>query len=208
MNRPRNLPAAGATAVAAIVACLAGCAVGPNYHRSSAPVTQTFKEMAGWTPSRPADALDKGAWWSMFDDPVLDSLEKRVVISNQTVKQYEAAYREAHELVIEARAAFFPTLSADASATRSRAPVSASTTSGPTSASSPASSSTAEIISNSFTAALEASWAPDLWGKIRRTVESNKALAQDRAAGGLIVISGSVYLVGEARSLLIPGAGA
>jgi len=181
MSRPRNLSAGGAPVVAVIISCLAGCAVGPNYHRPSAPITQTFKEAAGWTPSHPADALDKGAWWSTFDDPVLDSLEKRVVISNQTVKQYEAAYREAHELVIEARAAFFPTLSADASATRSRGSTNTGAAGGSTGASSSASSSTSQAY-NSFTAALEASWAPDLWGKIRRTVESNKALAQASAA--------------------------
>ena len=75
---------------------VSGCTVGPDYQRPSAPISPSFKEAAGWTPSHPADAIDKGAWWSMFNDPVLDGLERRVAISNQTVKQYEAAYREAH----------------------------------------------------------------------------------------------------------------
>jgi NodT family efflux transporter outer membrane factor (OMF) lipoprotein len=163
----------GAPALALAASLLAGCAVGPSYHRPSSPITPAFKEAAGWTPSHPIDALDKGAWWSVFNDPVLNALEQRVAISNQTVKQYEASYREAHAVVAAARSTFFPTLSAVGSATRAKGSANA-TSSEPTSTSSTAYSQ--------FTAALEATWAPDLWGKIRRTVESDKALAQASAA--------------------------
>jgi outer membrane protein TolC len=95
---------------------LSGCVVGPTYRRPSAPMTASFKEAAGWTMSRPMDAAPKGDWWSVFNDPDLDALERRVAVSNQTVKAYEAAYREAHAIVAEARASFLPTLSAAASA--------------------------------------------------------------------------------------------
>jgi NodT family efflux transporter outer membrane factor (OMF) lipoprotein len=169
--------------VAVAGALLTGCTVGPNYSRPTAPITPTFKEAAGWTPSHPVDAIDKGAWWSVFHDPVLDGLEQRIAISNQTVKQYEAAYREAHAVVAEARAAFLPTLSATASATRAKDSTGAgaiSTTSGTSTNGAGASASSSAY--DSFGAAMEASWAPDLWGKIRRTVESDKALAQASAA--------------------------
>ncbi len=93
--------------IAVLAACvLAGCTVGPNYRLPAAPISSQpqFKEAAGWVPSHPADQIDRGAWWSMFDDPELDRLERQVAIANQTVKQYEAAYRQAHAVVAEARA--------------------------------------------------------------------------------------------------------
>jgi NodT family efflux transporter outer membrane factor (OMF) lipoprotein len=169
---------------AVLALALGGCAVGPNYHRPSAPTSATFKEAAGWTPSHPVDALDKGAWWSMFDDPELNALEQRVAVSNQTVKQFEAAYRQAHDVVAEARASFFPTVSAIANAQRSRGAV---TTTSPTTTRGATGATTttaipAPSVSTSYEAALEASWVPDLWGKVRRTVESDKALAQASAA--------------------------
>jgi len=165
----------GASVASALAASLlGGCAVGPNYHRPSSPITSNFKEAAGWTPSHPVDAIDKGAWWSVFNDSVLNGLEQRVAISNQTVKQYEASYREAHAVVAEARASFFPTLSAAGSAVRAKGSTDSS--------SGQPVSSTSSTAYSQFTAALEATWAPDLWGKIRRTVESDKALAQASAA--------------------------
>ncbi len=156
----------------ALGASLAGCMVGPNYQRPDAPITPTFKEAAGWTPSHPVDALDKGAWWSMYNDPDLDRLEAQVATANQTVKQYEAVYREAHDIVAEARSTLFPTVTAVGHAERSKAG-STTSSSGVTTSSPP---------SNSFEAALEATWVPDLWGKVRRTIESDKALAQASAA--------------------------
>jgi NodT family efflux transporter outer membrane factor (OMF) lipoprotein len=165
----------------ATASLLAGCTVGPNYHLPTAPITPTFKEAAGWTPSHPVDALDKGAWWSVFKDPDLDSLEQRVAVSNQTVKQFEAAYREAHEVVAEARSTFLPTLSAVGSASRAKG-ASANVGAANTATTSTGLSSSSSQAFSSVGAALEASWAPDLWGKIRRTVESDKALAQASAA--------------------------
>ncbi|THD70979.1 efflux transporter outer membrane subunit [Phenylobacterium sp.] len=176
-----GVPKPWRAAVLALV--LGGCAVGPDYHRPSAPTSAAFKEAAGWTPSHPVDALDKGAWWSMFGDPELNGLEQRVATSNQTVKQFEAAYRQAHDVVAEARASFFPTVSAIANAQRSRGAV---TTTAPTTTRGGTGSTTTTVptptISTSYEAALEASWVPDLWGKVRRTVESDKALAQASAA--------------------------
>lgn len=153
---------------ALIVGCsTAGCTVGPTYRRPAATTPAQFKEAAGWTPGQPADDLDRGAWWAMFHDPTLDGLERQVAGSNQTVKEYEAAYRAANAVTSAARATLFPTVGADAGATVSHTPAGTTTGSGAT--------------VHDYTAALEASWVPDLWGKVRRTVESDKALAQASA---------------------------
>src|SRR5271170_2551769 len=74
---------------------LAGCEVGPDYHKPPAPMAMQFKELAGWKPAAPLDGIDRGAWWSVYKDPLLDKLERSVVMNNQTVRAQEAAYREA-----------------------------------------------------------------------------------------------------------------
>jgi len=187
--RPSLRRLAGWTALAA----LAGCTVGPDYHRPEAPVSPRFKEAAGWAPSQPADAIDRGAWWSMFHDAALDQLEQRVATSNQTVAEYEAAYRQAHQVVAEARSSLFPTVGVDADVTHSRessgigttGATGAGTSTGGTTSGSTGTTTTStggSSIRTSYVGELEASWVPDLWGKVRRTIESDKALAQASAA--------------------------
>jgi NodT family efflux transporter outer membrane factor (OMF) lipoprotein len=142
------------------------CTVGPDYQRPAAPVPIAYKEAArkeGWQVARPADAFDRGAWWSVYTDPVLDGLERQIDISNQNLKSAEARFRQAEAIVAEARAGFFPTATVNAQATRSR-------TSG------------TGRISNFFSISEAASWIPDLWGSIRRTVEGDVASAQASAA--------------------------
>lgn len=186
----------GPWSAAVLAVALAGCVVGPKYHRPSAPLPTTFKEAAGWTPSHPVDAIDRGAWWSMFNDPELDALERRVAVSNQTVKQFEAIYRQAHQITAEARASYFPTVSALARVAQSTGGVGAAGGAGlttptvggvttpaiggvttPTTTGSASSTST-----TTYEPLAEATWVPDLWGRIRRTVESNRELAQASAA--------------------------
>ena len=103
---------------------LTACTVGPEYVRPAAPVPASYKWEEGWREARPADALDRGAWWSVFNDPALDALMRQVEISNQNVAAAEAAFRNAAEAVAAARAGFFPTVDVNASATRARAGVS------------------------------------------------------------------------------------
>jgi NodT family efflux transporter outer membrane factor (OMF) lipoprotein len=137
---------------------MAGCAVGPDYQRPEASVPADYKEVKGWKIAVPRDDLDKGNWWSIYHDPVLDGLEGRVEINNQTLQAAEAAYREAHDVVAEARAQLFPTLTADPSMTRTNA--------------------------THWLATIEgvATWEPDLWGRVRRTIESDSSAAQSSAA--------------------------
>ncbi len=162
---------------------LAGCMVGPDYHRPAAPAPVAFKELAGWKISQPADTLDKGAWWSVYHDPVLDRLERDVEVSNQTIKQFEAQYRNAVALVSEARASLFPTAGLSAGVTRSGSGARGGSRSGSsgtsgTNSSSGSSSGNGTQYSLSGTVA----WDLDVWGRIRRQVESSKAAAQVSAA--------------------------
>src|ERR1700691_4901838 len=78
---------------------LSACKVGPNYHRPDAPVATAYREDQGWKPAVPAQIPDNEPWWSIYNDPVLDALERQVVVSNQTLKASEAAYRAAAEQI-------------------------------------------------------------------------------------------------------------
>jgi NodT family efflux transporter outer membrane factor (OMF) lipoprotein len=159
---------------------LSACLVGPNYKRPSVATPPAFKEAEGWTPAQPADGIDKGAWWGVFNDPVLDGLERKVEVSNQNLAAAEAAYRAAHAIVAEDRAQLFPTVALDASANVSggHGGGGTTTTGGGTSVTSVSGGGT----SRQFQVGGDASWAPDLWGKIRRTIEGASATAQASAA--------------------------
>jgi NodT family efflux transporter outer membrane factor (OMF) lipoprotein len=179
-----NVRNVGHTGLLLAVLSASACAVGPTYHRSSVSTPPAFKEAAGWVPARPADAIDKGAWWSIFDDPVLDGLERRIQISNQTLAAAEAAYREARAIAAEYRAQLFPTVGLTGSATVSGSGSGAAVTgAGGTIVNSSASSVAARTgTSRQYQVGAQASWAPDLWGKIRREVEGARATAQASAA--------------------------
>ncbi|HVZ08293.1 efflux transporter outer membrane subunit [Rhodopila sp.] len=153
---------------------LAGCTVGPDYQQPAAPEAPAFKELQGWTPSHPADAIDKGAWWSVYNDPELDRLERMVDISNQTIKSYEAQYRNAVALVAEARAGLFPTISVGADATRTGSGAKYGVNS----------SGSGNVSRNGATYTLSGNvdWDLDVWGRIRRQIESSTASAQVSAA--------------------------
>ncbi|MBW8721845.1 MAG: RND transporter, partial [Polaromonas sp.] len=102
-----------------MILALAGCAVGPNYKTPTTAEVSTFKEAEGWVPAVPADALERGPWWSLFNDPVLNQLQSRVDVSNQNVALAVAAYAQARALVREQRASLFPSVTLDGGATLS-----------------------------------------------------------------------------------------
>jgi NodT family efflux transporter outer membrane factor (OMF) lipoprotein len=161
-------------AAVAMVAALAACEVGPDYERPDAATSESYKEIEGWKPSAPGDLADRGPWWSVYKDKDLDRLEQQVDVSNQNLKAAEAAFREARAIVAEARAGLFPTLSVDASAQRSGQGAGAGTSTGTV--------SRGGRVQNQFNATASASWDLDVWGRIRRTVESDVASAQASAA--------------------------
>ena len=151
---------------------LAACSVGPDYHKPEAKVPTAFKENAGWKPGTPRDAAARGAWWSIYQDPVLDGLERQVEISNQTLKQSEAAYRQASAVVRAARAGLFPTIGASSYAERQG--------NGGGSSKSSSGGKTSSTVTT-FDVGGSLSWDLDVWGRIRRTVEGDVATAQASA---------------------------
>ena len=172
----------------ALCCVLAGCAVGPNYHRPTAPVPAAFKENAGWKPATPGEIEPNKPWWSIYNDPLLDALERQVEVSNQTLKADEAAYRAAMEAIAVDRGALFPSITATGSYTRSgsgSAGLSQAITTASGAAVTPSSGSnarTAATTRNIYSVGAQASWSIDVWGRIRRLIESDVAKAQASAA--------------------------
>jgi NodT family efflux transporter outer membrane factor (OMF) lipoprotein len=146
----------------ALALSLAGCAVGPAYQRPSAPESVAFKELEGWVPAAPADALERGPWWQLFGDPVLNSLVAGVEVSNQNVAVAAANYAQARALVQQQRAALFPSLSLGLAADRSGVRGQGS--------------------DSSYRLNLGGSWEPDVWGRLRAGVTSAQAGAEASAA--------------------------
>jgi NodT family efflux transporter outer membrane factor (OMF) lipoprotein len=160
---------------------LCSCAVGPNYRRPEAPASPAYKEDNGWKPGNPSEPANDAAWWSIYNDPVLDTLERKIDISNQSVKAAEAAYRAAQAAVGIDRGSLLPTLTATGAQSRRGGNASnalTSTSVGTGSTGLPTSSGSR----TTYSAALGGSWQIDLWGRIRRTVESDVARAQVSAA--------------------------
>jgi NodT family efflux transporter outer membrane factor (OMF) lipoprotein len=143
--------------------------VGPDYHRPSAPVPSVYKEFKGWKVAAPNDTIDRGAWWSIYRDPTLNSLERQINISNQTLKQDEAAFAEARAEVREQQSALFPSLTVTPQIQRQKSGGGSIGSRGGTA-------------STSYSLEGAATWEPDVWGKIRRSVESSVANAQVTAA--------------------------
>jgi NodT family efflux transporter outer membrane factor (OMF) lipoprotein len=150
---------------------LAGCTVGPNYRRPAAEVPATYKEVGNWKPAQPNDQNLGGNWWEIFQDPQLNALEAQVNVSNQNLKAAEAQYTQARALVRYYRADYFPTITAGASASRSRI-----------SQNRPASIVANGTTYNDFQIPFDLSYEVDVWGRVRRTVESYREQAQASAA--------------------------
>ncbi len=170
--------------IATVLGLIASCAVGPDYKRPSFGTAPVYKEEEGWKPSEPSDAMNRGPWWTIFHDQVLDQLEAKVDVSNENVKAAVAAYDQAKALVDQARAGLWPTLSGSASRIRSQSGAGSFTTlsTGAGGASTGSTVITARSTTTTYSAGVTAGWTLDIWGQIRRTVESDKASAQASAA--------------------------
>jgi NodT family efflux transporter outer membrane factor (OMF) lipoprotein len=170
MNVKRPLTALAAS----LSLLLSGCIVGPDYQRPKVAVPAQYKELPGWTVAEPSAAAPKADWWTGFNDPLLDQLEPMVSVSNQTVRQDYANYQEALAEVQQARSGLFPTVGVTGSGTRERSGSGSLSTGTATNATGSARGS----VINAGSLEGNVSWAPDLWGKVRRTIEENKATAQ------------------------------
>ncbi len=181
---PKSPVPAGIRQRAARTACLAAalalsaCAVGPRYDAPpTVDVPVAFKEGQGaWVPAQPADAVERGAWWQLFGDPVLDGLASQVEVSNQNVAAAVAAYAQARALVAQQRASLFPTVTLSGSGSR------AGTHGGGTAGASAGGAGVAVGGGggdrDSFSFSIGGAWEPDVWGRLSRGVTGAQAGAQ------------------------------
>jgi NodT family efflux transporter outer membrane factor (OMF) lipoprotein len=166
-------------AIGALALVSASCMVGPKYVRPSSPPSPNFKEpppdsykeMTGWKTGQPRDEVTRGKWWEVFGDAELNALEDQIDVNSQTIAQAEANYRGAQAAVKVARSALFPTLTTGPSVTGNHSSANSSAAS---SGFKPSSYGLADI-------PFDASWDADIWGRIRRTIESNIETAQASA---------------------------
>jgi len=162
---------------------LSGCALGPDYKPAAAPVPTKFKELKGWKLARPSDALDRGDWWKIYRDKRLDVLIRQVEVSNQNVAVQAAAYEQARAVIREAQASLFPMLTGSYSATRTRrGPNVSGGGGGGFGAGGGGGGGGGGTYSTTYTPSLNGTWDLDVWGKVRRQIESNTAAAQASAA--------------------------
>ncbi|VCU70540.1 Outer membrane protein OprM precursor [Pigmentiphaga humi] len=180
--RLRGIPASGVRpACAALLSILlSACAVGPDYVRPQVDTGVQFKETEGWKSAQPRDDVRRGPWWEVFGDQELSRLMAQVETANQTIAQAEAQYRQALAAVQAGRASLYPSVNASSSFTRTGTGASSNTTTN--SSGTVVQGGSSGSIRNQFSLSGTASWELDLWGRIRRTVESQTASAQASAA--------------------------
>jgi NodT family efflux transporter outer membrane factor (OMF) lipoprotein len=154
-----------------ITLLLGGCTVGPKYARPSAEVPSDYKESGNWKTAQPNDAIAKGKWWEIYGDPQLNALEEQVSVSNQTLKAAQEQFLQARAAIRISRAAFFPDVTAGASATRTGQSQNRALF-----------GTTSPLTYNDFQLPIDVSYEPDVWGRVRRTVEASRSEAQATAA--------------------------
>jgi len=167
----RRAPVYAPLSLAALL-CVSSCTVGPDYKRPAATVPAAYKEDANWHPAQPSDTAIRGNWWEIFGDDSLNALENQINVSNQTLKAAEAQFLQARALIRFSRAGYFPTLTVSPSAARTRE-------SGNQPFAGPFSKG---VTANEFIIPFDATYEPDVWGRVRRSVESARAGAQATAA--------------------------
>ena len=151
---------------------LAACTVGPDYKRPAATTAATYKELegTGWKTAEPADARIRSAWWEVYNDPALNALEQQVASANQNVQAAQARFRAARAQVEQFRSQFFPVVTANGGYSRARSSENVKF------------KSTAGKTLDDWIVGADATWEPDLWGRVSRSVEGARANAQASAA--------------------------
>jgi NodT family efflux transporter outer membrane factor (OMF) lipoprotein len=180
----KNMNPIGSAAAIVVALALAGCAVGPTYQRPEIETPAAFKEGQGeWVKAAPADTLERGPWWELFNDPELNALAGRVEVSNQNVAAAVARYAQARALVSQQRASLFPTVDLNVGATRSGSRGSSTTTASGTTF------TTGGGTRNNYQVGIGTAWEPDVWGRLGRGVSAARAGEQasiaDLQAAGL-----------------------
>ena len=179
------------TALIWLVLLFIGCTVGPDYVRPKTAAPEAYKENSGWKVAQPRDELPRGAWWEIYHDPQLNALVAQVDITNQNIAAAEANFRQALALIRVARAAYLPTVtggpswsrfkrSANLGSSNTNLAGASNTTGGPGGAGGIGTLPGATL--SDYLLSFDAAWELDIWGKVRRSVESSKASAQAVAA--------------------------
>jgi NodT family efflux transporter outer membrane factor (OMF) lipoprotein len=150
---------------------IGGCAVGPKYTKPTALIPPSYKEVGNWKPAEPSDAVRKDNWWEIFKDPELKTLEEQLTVSNQTLRAAQDRFLQARAAVRISRAGEFPQASVGGFASRQRQ----SSNRALRGATSPSNYS-------DFVLSGDVSYEADVWGRVRKTVESSRAQAQASAA--------------------------
>jgi NodT family efflux transporter outer membrane factor (OMF) lipoprotein len=161
----------GSVLLGFVALLLAGCTVGPKYRTPVVQAPPAYKELGDWKPAQPNDQNLGGSWWTIFQDPQLDALELQVDVSNQNLKAAAAQYQQARAVLRYNRADYFPTVTAGPSATRTLI-----------SGNSPTSFTLAGATYNNYVLPFNVSYEADVWGRVRKTVESYREQAQASAA--------------------------
>src|ERR1700691_4904463 len=172
--RPGALrPARLASSCAARMLFFAACTVGPNYVRPTAEVPTDFKETpANWKQAQPSDAVAKGKWWEIYQDSQLNDLEEQINVSNQTLKAEQQQFAQARAALRITRSNLFPNVSTTPSVSRTHLAPNEPLFNPPTESKD----------YNTFTIPVDVSYEPDLWGRVRRTVEASRSEAQATGA--------------------------
>ncbi|HMC32350.1 MAG TPA: efflux transporter outer membrane subunit [Candidatus Angelobacter sp.] len=160
---------------ATLVFVLSGCAVGPNYHRPDVAVAPTWKEQPPWRAAEPKDSIPKGDWWVTFADSELNQYEAQALKANQTIEIARYQLEQARASARITQSGLFPHLSAGVSARRSQSSAGRPTVTGIPLA--------APTTQNDFLIPFNLTWEADVFGGIRRSVESANASYQASAAG-------------------------
>ena len=150
---------------------LTGCAVGPKYHPPVVQAPPAYKEVGDWKPAQPNDQNLGGEWWTIFQDPQLNELEQQINVGNQNLKAAEAQFQQARAVLRYYRADYYPTVTTAPSATRTRI-----------SANNPTSSLLHGVTYNDYVLPFDVSYQADVWGRVRKNVESYREQAQASAA--------------------------
>ena len=173
LPRKQTFRSSWKTAVLLAVAALQliGCAVGPKYHPPAIQAPPAYKEVGDWKPAQPNDQNLGGTWWTIFQDPQLNALEEQVNVSNQNLKAAQAQFQQARAVLRYYRADYYPTVTAGPQATRARV-----------SANAPTNLTLRGATYNDFVLPFDVSYQADVWGRVRKNVESYREQAQASAA--------------------------
>jgi NodT family efflux transporter outer membrane factor (OMF) lipoprotein len=171
-NTSRHFFAALSTSLFAFsLLFVGGCTVGPNYGRPPVDAPPAYKEASNFKQAAPSDQTAKGKWWEIYQDPQLNALEEQVSVSNLNIKSAQAQFLAARAAVRISRSALFPNATGSLSVSRTDQ-----------SQNKALFSSTEQKDYNDFQIPVDVSYEPDVWGRVRRTVEASRSEAQATAA--------------------------